>query len=70
MGGFDRVLVAGEGMIPFGKPGQSLPCHEMGAQAVRRADRPAAQPGSRRRGSRDALRAGTNRASRRSAEGR
>ena len=31
------VLVAGVGMIPFRKPGDSLPYHEMGAQAVREA---------------------------------
>ena len=33
----NRVLVAGVGMIPFSKPGQSLEYHEMGAQAVRLA---------------------------------
>jgi len=31
------VLVAGVGMIPFKKPGDSLPYHEMGAQAVKLA---------------------------------
>ena len=32
-----KVLVAGVGMIPFKKPGDSLPYHEMGAQAARQA---------------------------------
>lgn len=32
-----KVLVAGVGMIPFSKPGQSASYHEMGAQAVRLA---------------------------------
>ncbi|CAN7748686.1 lipid-transfer protein [Variovorax sp. LjRoot84] len=32
-----QVLVAGVGMIPFKKPGDSLPYHEMGAQAARQA---------------------------------
>ncbi|HMN79076.1 MAG TPA: lipid-transfer protein [Burkholderiaceae bacterium] len=32
-----NVLVAGVGMIAFRKPGDSLPYHEMGAQAVREA---------------------------------
>ena len=32
-----NVLVAGVGMIAFRKPGDSLPYHEMGAQAVRQA---------------------------------
>lgn len=32
-----KVLVAGVGMIPFVKPGQNLPCHEMGAEAARLA---------------------------------
>jgi acetyl-CoA acetyltransferase len=32
-----RVLVAGVGMIPFKKPGDSQPYHEMGAQATRQA---------------------------------
>ena len=32
-----QVWVAGVGMIPFKKPGDSLPYHEMGAQAVRLA---------------------------------
>jgi acetyl-CoA acetyltransferase len=33
----NQVLVAGVGMIPFKKPGDSLPYHEMGAQAARQA---------------------------------
>src|SRR5258706_15401840 len=32
-----KVLIAGGGMIPFRKPGDSLPYHEMGAQAAREA---------------------------------
>ena len=32
-----KILVAGVGMIPFKKPGDSLPYHEMGAQAARQA---------------------------------
>ena len=32
-----EVLVAGVGMIPFSKPGQSLPYDEMGAEAIRLA---------------------------------
>ena len=32
-----KVLVAGVGMIPFGKPGQSPAYNEMGAEAARRA---------------------------------
>ncbi|RZU36797.1 acetyl-CoA acetyltransferase [Fluviicoccus keumensis] len=32
-----RVFVAGVGMIPFVKPGQNRPYHEMGAEAVRLA---------------------------------
>jgi len=32
-----RVIVAGVGMIPFAKPGASLPYHEMGAEAGRLA---------------------------------
>ena len=32
-----KVLVAGVGMLPFRKPGDSLPYHEMGAQAARLA---------------------------------
>jgi sterol carrier protein 2 len=31
------VIVAGVGMIPFAKPGQSLPYHEMAAEAARHA---------------------------------
>lgn len=33
----NTTLVAGVGMIPFAKPGQSAPYHEMGAEAARRA---------------------------------
>lgn len=33
----NQVLVAGVGMIPFKKPGESLSYHDMGAQAVRQA---------------------------------
>jgi sterol carrier protein 2 len=33
----NRALVAGVGMIPFRKPGDSLPYQEMGAQAARQA---------------------------------
>ena len=33
----ERVLVAGVGMIPFAKPGASVPYNEMGAQAARLA---------------------------------
>ena len=37
MASVNKVLVAGVGMIPFSKPGQSAAYHEMGAQAVRLA---------------------------------
>jgi acetyl-CoA acetyltransferase len=37
MANTNKVLVAGVGMIPFAKPGASLPYHEMGAQAARLA---------------------------------
>ena len=37
----NQVWVAGVGMIPFKKPGDSLPYPEMGAQAVRQALRDA-----------------------------
>ena len=37
MASVEKVLVAGVGMIPFSKPGQSAAYHEMGAQAVRLA---------------------------------
>ena len=33
----EQVLVAGVGMIPFKKPGASLPYFEMGAEAIRLA---------------------------------
>ena len=33
----NQVLIAGVGMIPFKKPGDSLPYQEMGAQAARQA---------------------------------
>ena len=32
-----KVFVVGVGMIPFKKPGDSLPYHEMGAAAIRLA---------------------------------
>lgn len=37
MANTNKVLVAGVGMIPFAKPGASLPYYEMGAQAARLA---------------------------------
>jgi acetyl-CoA acetyltransferase len=37
MAGAREVLVAGVGMIPFSKPGQSAPYDEMGAEAIGRA---------------------------------
>jgi hypothetical protein len=33
----NSVFVAGVGMIPFKKPGDSLPYNEMGAEAIRLA---------------------------------
>lgn len=39
-----KVFVAGGGMIPFVKPGQNLPYHEMGAEAARRFEKPGHLP--------------------------